>query len=497
MESLKYLLPLLLGLPLIVNYAATRNPSLRLNKAQLIFPLSFLILSLLSFASGFPIELTFWDFSNYFSLGLKLDILSGLILTTVSTIGIIVSRYTHRYLEDDPKKNEFFKNLTLTKTFVLTMLMAPNLVLLFVAWIGTSFYLHKLLTHFSKRSGAINAADQKFWVSRFGDIFIISAGAVLFKVFNTLEFSTIFEVLRTPSFTQDNSLLLNISSVLLVLGAMTKSALFPFHYWLPNTMETPTPVSAIMHAGIINAGGYLVVRMSPLLTQTSLALSLLAVIGGFTAFWATVAMFTQNNIKKNLAYSTIAQMGFMMLQCGLGAFSIAVVHIIGHAFYKAYAFLSSGTATDFGRLNRYFPKKKVQRSIWDPFIYGSLSMITILGCASYSGMKLAENPGVTVLLIILSLAVAQILMSSTDKVKSLILAFSVVLCYAGLSQIMGKLLKTTVAQGINTVDLTTALTTIACASFFVALYLIQNSLEKLSQTRIGKIMYVKALKGSF
>ena len=136
---------------------------------------------------------------------------------------------------------------------------------------------------------------------------------------------------------------MNVAGFLLVAGAITKSAQFPFHTWLPQTMETPTPVSALMHAGIVNAGGYLIIRTSPLVSLTPWALTMLAIIGGVTACFAAVVMLTQTSVKKSLAYSTIAQMGFMMLQCGLGAFSAAMLHILAHSLYKAHAFLSSGS----------------------------------------------------------------------------------------------------------------------------------------------------------
>jgi len=130
--------------------------------------------------------------------------------------------------------------------------------------------------------------------------------------------------------------------LLLVGVAMLKSAQFPFHSWLPDTMETQTPLSALMHAGIINAGGFLIVRLSPVVSLSPVALNTLAIVGAFTAIFASLVMMTQASIKRMLALSTIAQMGFMMLQCGLGAFSIAVLHIVAHSLYKAHAFFIVG-----------------------------------------------------------------------------------------------------------------------------------------------------------
>jgi NAD(P)H-quinone oxidoreductase subunit 5 len=124
---------------------------------------------------------------------------------------------------------------------------------------------------------------------------------------------------------------------------MLKSAQFPFHSWLPDTMETPTPVSALMHAGIINAGGFLIIRLNPLVTLSAAAMSTLALFGAFTALFASLVMLTHASVKRSLAFSTVAQMGFMMLECGLGAFGLAVLHLVAHSLYKAHAFLSSGS----------------------------------------------------------------------------------------------------------------------------------------------------------
>ncbi len=494
MSYLEYLLPVLLCIPILVGRLSLTHP--RLRGVEFLGPFGFIALSALSYINKAPIELSIAKFSTFFTIGLKLDVLAGLIAATVSTIGIVVSRYSTRFLEDDPNKLKFFKNLSFTLSSVLSMLLAPNLVLLFLSWVGTSYFLHQLLTHFSERPAAVRAAEQKFWVSRLGDVFIISAAVIYLIIFGSLEFETIFQMAKNSLLMEENHTLLNISSLFLVFGAMTKSTQFPFHFWLPNTMEAPTPVSAIMHAGIINAGGYLVVRMSPILSETPLALCILAVVGSFTAFWATIVMFTQSNVKRNLAYSTISQMGFMMLQCGLGAFSIAVVHIIGHAFYKAYAFLSAGTATDLGRLNRYFPKTKVAQGLWAPFIVAFTVMTTILGSYKLFGYSLVENSGTSILLLVLSLAVSQIILNSKNKMRGIISACFIILLYLGLTVLMKLALEGVVPMKTTLAETTLgAISLLVSAVFFIALYLIQNSLDRISHTDFGKHIYVKALRG--
>jgi NAD(P)H-quinone oxidoreductase subunit 5 len=495
MNLLPYLLPLILIYPLIIDYLAGFNSRIRLMPVLFVIPAVLLALTLFTFISRQPLEIFLMQ-TTFMNFGLKLDVLSGLMASTVLTIGIIVIRFSVKYLEDDPKKERFLKNLSYTLSCVVAMLMASNLVLLFLSWMGTSCFLHRLLTHFSDRKGALKAAQQKFLVSRVGDFFIVCSAGLLFWVFKSLEFTTIFQMVKEPLFLEQNYFLINVASVLLVFGAMTKSAQFPFHFWLPNTMETPTPVSALMHAGIINAGGYLVVRMSPLLALTPLALSILAIVGGLTAFLAFVVMLTQTNVKRSLAYSTISQMGFMMLQCGLGAFSVAVIHIIGHAFYKAYAFLSSGTATDIGRLNRYFPKVQSTQSLWASSLIAIGLMTVIIGGSGYIGYDLLERPGYSVLLVILTLAISQILLSSKNKLKAVTAAVWIFIVYVCLSKIMKTLLVGIIPNSVSTEGPLSLLTLVVCATFFVALYFIQNSLEKISQTELGKKIYVKALNGA-
>lgn len=490
-----YLLPFFLFFPILINKLAGSFPKVRLSSFLFFVPVAILILSLMSYFSKQVIELYFWE-STYFRLGLRLDVLSGLIATTVSTIGIVVTRFSVRYLEDDPNQIRYFKNLSFCLSFVFLMLMSSNLILFFLSWIGVSYFLHHLLTHFSNREGAHRAAKQKFWVSRIGDTFIILAGFLFVVVFNSLEFSTIFEAIENPIFLEKNYFLINVCSVFLVLGAMTKSAQFPFHYWLPNTMETPTPVSAIMHAGIINAGGYLVVRMSPFLTSSPLALSFLAFIGALTAFWGMLIMFTQTNIKRSLAYSTIAQMGFMMLQCGLGAFSVAVIHLIGHAFYKAYVFLSSSTVTDFARLNRYFPRTTQKQNLWLSLSIAAFSITVVLGVCSFFGHDVIKDGGASILLVILSLALSQVILVSNNKFKSLLTAAQIALLYLALSKGMAFLLTGIVAQNSFGGSFLEVLVLGVSIIVFVGLYLIQNNLQKISETQIGKFIYVKALKGS-
>jgi NAD(P)H-quinone oxidoreductase subunit 5 len=275
---------------------------------------------------------------------LHYDGISGLMLLLVSFVGLVVSNYSVRYLDGDRQQGRFFNGVALTLGAVSLMVVSGNLAFLLLAWLVASLGLHQLLVHYPNRPKAAPAAWSKFAVSRLGDVFLLAALVAIVVAYGTLEIDQLrmIATAEQQSGSADPTTTALIA-FLLVLGAAIKTAQFPFHFWLPETIDTPTPVSALMHAGIVNAGGFLVLRLSPLLVGTPSAMATLAAIGTVTVAYAAVVMLTQPAIKNSLAYSTIAQMGFMMLQCGLGAFSAAMLHIVAHSLYKAYAFLNSGS----------------------------------------------------------------------------------------------------------------------------------------------------------
>ena len=283
-------------------------------------------------------QLSNWVIAPSFGLSFRLDMVSSLMLLLVSFIGWIICRYSVKYLDGDANQGRYFRWTAFTIGAVSLLVISGNLLMFFGAWVLTSFGLHQLLMHFPERTAARRAAWTKFGISRVGDCFLLAAIVLVYREFGTFQFDELFAAAATASSSSITAI-----AWCLVLGAVTKSAQFPLHSWLPETMETPTPVSALMHAGIVNAGGYLVIRLSPIIVQAPGALAFVALIGLLTVCFAGIVMLTQNSIKKTLAYSTIAQMGFMMLQCGLGAFSAAMLHIIAHSLYKAHAFLSSGS----------------------------------------------------------------------------------------------------------------------------------------------------------
>lgn len=330
--------------------------------------------------------------------GLIFDRLSAALTLLVAAVGWVCLRYSARYLHGDPKQARFLRLLTLTVCSAYLLMLSTNLLLLFAAWALTSTGLHGLLTHYGTRAEAQRAARKKFLISRIGDLALLGAIAVAWQAWGTLDLTTI------TSTAAAHPTAASAVALLAVLAALTKSAQFPFHSWLPETMESPTPVSALMHAGIINAGGALLLRMSPLLVQAPTAMLVLVIVGTVTVVLGTIAMWPQTKVKRSLAWSTIAQMGFMMVQCGLGAFAAAALHILAHGAYKAWSFLrSSELPAGSIRPNKVGPGLTLLRAG-----VGTLVSLPVIALAAYEfGIPIWHAPGEMALAAIVALAAGQ------------------------------------------------------------------------------------------
>lgn len=276
-------------------------------------------------------------------LSVRLDALSMTMYALVSFVGLIVVRFSRNYLDGDPRQGRFLGDLCLTLAAVSLLVLAGNLVQLAGAWIATSLALHRLLVFYPDRPRAIVAARKKFLTARLGDVCLVGALVLLFHAFGSSDIATILGAARDAEGPGGTA---SIAAVLIAVAAVLKSAQFPTQGWLTEVMETPTPVSALLHAGIVNAGGFLVVRFADVMLLYAPALHLLAAVGALTAVVAALVATTQTSVKVGLAWSTVAQMGFMLMQCGFGAFALAVLHLVAHSAYKAHAFLSSGTVVE-------------------------------------------------------------------------------------------------------------------------------------------------------
>jgi NAD(P)H-quinone oxidoreductase subunit 5 len=272
----------------------------------------------------------------------RLDAVSVTLLLLVTFIGWVVVRYSATYLDGETRQGGFIAWLCLTLMSVLALIMAGNLFQLVVAWIATSLFLHRLLLFYPNRLSAQRAAHKKFVIARIGDIALVGAAVLLTITYKTTDITTILTAARVGI----GSNLAIAAAGLLALAAVLKSAQFPTNGWLTEVMETPTPVSALLHAGVINAGGFLLIRFADVMLLAPGVLAVLVMIGGFTALYGGLVMLTQPAVKTSLAWSTVAQMGFMIFECGLALFPLALLHIVAHSLYKAHAFLSSGAGVE-------------------------------------------------------------------------------------------------------------------------------------------------------
>jgi NAD(P)H-quinone oxidoreductase subunit 5 len=318
---------------------------------------------------------------NNIGLSLRLDALSILMLSMIALLGFIVVRFSFNYLDGDERQGAFTGRLAATIASVQLLVLSGNLGLLFISWVLTSVSLHRLLVFYKERPGAIIAARKKFIVARLGDVSLLAAIVLLYFQFGTGNLESIFQSIQ-------NSMALGLPingietvAILLALAALLKSAQFPTHGWLIEVMETPTPVSALLHAGLLNAGPFLIIRMAYIMEASTYAPLILITLGGFTALFASVVFLTQTSIKNALGYSSVAHMGFSLMVCGLGVYPAAMLHLVAHSFYKAHSFLSSGSIIDVIRSAKVTAAKRMGSPI-------RIALGIILGFAVYSGFAI-------------------------------------------------------------------------------------------------------------
>ena len=274
-----------------------------------------------------------------FGFSARLDAVSVTMLLLVSFVGWVVLRFARVYMDGERDQGKFAGWICFTLAAVLLLVTAGNLVQLVFGWFAAGAGLIRLLLTYPDRPGAQRVVRKKRVISMLSDGALIGATLAMAIVFGTGDLSAIFANANGAS-----GWILSLAALGLAASAMLKSAQFPFHGWLTEVMEAPTPVSALLHAGVINAGGFLLIRFADVMLTAPIVLAILLMVGGFTALFGGLVMLTQPAVKTSLAWSTVAQMGFMILQCGLALFPLALLHIVAHSLYKAHAFLASGEA---------------------------------------------------------------------------------------------------------------------------------------------------------
>lgn len=266
------------------------------------------------------------------------DPLSTCALLLVTSLAVVVVRYSRTYLEGQRELHRYEQSILMTLASVTTLVLAKHLELLWMAWVATSISLHHLLTFFQDRPEAARAARKKFVLSRIAEGLFFAAMLLIYSAVGSLQINEIHRWIGTHS---RLPWALHFAAVLLVLCVALKSAQLPFHGWLIQVMEAPTPVSALLHAGVVNMGGFVLLRLAPLIAHSPIAQTLLVTIGTLTAVTAALVSATRVSVKVALAWSTCAQLGFMLVEIGLGAWELALLHLIAHSLYKAQMFLSS------------------------------------------------------------------------------------------------------------------------------------------------------------
>ncbi len=364
------LLPLMASLVLVLGGRRWGEHSHRIGIPAIGLSFGLSVFAFLEVLRHGPFSLSLYRFFQSGALtinfSLYVDQLTVLLLLLVTGVSALVHVYSSRYMIGDPRYNRFFAVIALFTFSMVLLVMSGNLLMLLVSWEVMGICSYLLISHAAQRPSAGRAATKAFLVNAVADVGLSFGIILTFFTFGTLDIQTILaqadsmqhQTVNIMGWIGGNLAVNPVTWIpfFLFLGAMGKSAQMPFHVWLPFAMEAPTPVSALIHAAtMVNAGPFLLVRLSPLLVLSPFTMTFIAVIGASTALFAGLVSLTQSDIKKILAYSTISQIGFMIMTCGLGAFVVTIFHLLAHGCYKAFFFLSTGNAlrsVEPGRVHR-------------------------------------------------------------------------------------------------------------------------------------------------
>ncbi len=316
---------------------------------------------------------------------LQVDQLTVVMLMVVTFVGMLIHIYSTGYMAHEGGYYRFFSYLNLFMFFMLTLVMAANLIVMFVGWEGVGLCSYLLIGFWFLKKSAADAGKKAFIVTRIGDFGFTVGILLVFATFGTVAFGEIFDsAARNPV----SEGVLTTICLLLFAGAIGKSAQLPLYVWLPDAMEGPTPVSALIHAAtMVTAGVYMVARMNPLFSRAPVAMLVVAIVGAITALYSATIGLVQTDIKKVLAYSTVSQLGYMFLACGVGAYTAGIFHLMTHAFFKGLLFLAAGSVIhamggeqDMMKMGGL--RKKIPVTYWTMFV-GTLAISGIPGFAGF------------------------------------------------------------------------------------------------------------------
>lgn len=403
-------------------------------------------------------------------LSVRLDPLSMLMLSMIAILGFVIIRYSQRYLEGDARHGAFIGRMSVTIASVQLLVLAGNLGLLFLAWVLTSLTLHNLLVFYKDRPRARIAARKKFIVARLGDACLLGAIILLYQEFGTGNLEAIFNAIKSGSMGPAGAGW-GTAAVLIAFAALLKSAQFPTHGWLVEVMETPTPVSALLHAGLLNAGPFLITRMAFVVNGTHYAPVVIILFAGFTALFSSVVHLTQPSVKTSLGYSSSAHMGFSLLACGLGVYPAAMLHLVAHSFYKAHAFLSSGSVIEKVRAAKVSkPKRKGSAlRIVGGFV---LAFVVYVGFALLWGIDPVDELALLATGAIVVMGLSQLITTALDStgtwkgmLQTCLLAIAVATAFFSLEESMRFILTTQLPGLVQPNVMTTILIAVVLVAF--------------------------------
>jgi NAD(P)H-quinone oxidoreductase subunit 5 len=418
---------------------------------------------------------------------LRADFLT-IVLLLVAFIGWVIVGYSQTYLAGEARQSRYIRALMTTLASVALVIVTNNLAVLALAWLATSISLNQLLTFYPERVGAQIAAHKKFLASRLADVCLFSAVALIGVTLGTLE---IDEILSRAAALNSFTMPLNIAVGLLAITALLKCAQLPLHGWLIQVMEAPTPVSALLHAGVVNLGGFVLIRLGGLVAEVPAAQTLLVIVGALSACIAALVMMTRVSVKVMLAWSTCAQMGFMLMQCGLGLYELALLHLLAHSLYKAYAFLSAGGVVATARVQQ-MTANTIPASVAERILAGVVGVGIVMVAAAIWRIDIAGSLLLITMACILSLAMTPLLVVSrkANILMMLAMCLGVALLYFALHHLFTMLFTASLLMhsAHGQVSVNTALVTFVLI-LFIALFIVQSVIRAAPTSRFATQLY--------
>ncbi len=372
----------------------------------------------------------------------RLDTVTAAMVSLIALVGWVVIRYSATYLAGDPDQTRYARRMLETLAAVSLVVVANHLLILVLAWTAASIAMHGLLTYFRDRPVAVAVAHKKFLLARCADAAMIGAVIAFWATFDSLRLDVITAEAAAGSLPGGA----RIGIFLVAVAALLKCAQLPFHGWLIQVMEAPTPVSALLHAGVVNLGGFVLLRFAPVVDAAVETRTLLVVVGVATAVIASLVMTTRVSVKVALAWSTCAQMGFMLMQCGLGLWEMALLHLLAHSVYKAHAFLSAGTTvrqTQRAQLAGRTPAPTVRA-----LSLGTLGTVAVTAAVGIGWQALPETKDLSatvwVMLGIVALALTPLAapVGRARATTPIVGALGVTVAYVALHELFGRLVPT-------------------------------------------------------